>query len=77
MPLTLPDDISFDKDRKYISSLRIPHSTNTSGWGSLLLPVIVIRNGDGLTVLFTGGNHGDEYEGPVALRKLANSLKPE
>ncbi len=77
MPLTLPDDISFDKDGKYISSLRIPHSTNTSGWGSLLLPVIVIRNGDGLTVLFTGGNHGDEYEGPVALRKLANSLKPE
>ena len=77
MPLTPPDDISFDKDGKYISSLRIPHSTNTSGWGSLLLPVIVIRNGDGLTVLFTGGNHGDEYEGPVALRKLANSLKPE
>ena len=77
MPLTPPDDISFDKDGKYFSSLRIPHSTNTSGWGSLLLPVIVIRNGDGLTVLFTGGNHGDEYEGPVALRKLANSLKPE
>ena len=77
MPLTSPDDISFDKDGKYISSLRVPHSTNTSGWGSLLLPVIVIRNGDGLTVLFTGGNHGDEYEGPVALRKLANSLKPE
>ena len=77
MPLTLPEDISFDKDGKYISSLRIPLSTNTSGWGSLLLPVIVIRNGDGLTVLFTGGNHGDEYEGPVALRKLANSLKPE
>ena len=77
MLLTPPDDISFDKDGKYISSLRIPHSTNTSGWGSLLLPVIVIRNGDGLTVLFTGGNHGDEYEGPVALRKLAISLKPE
>ena len=77
MPLTPPDDLSFEKNGKYISSLKIPHSTNTSGWGSLLLPVIVIRNGYGPTVLFTGGNHGDEYEGPVALRKLANSLKPE
>jgi len=43
----------------------------------LLLPVIAIRNGDGPTVLFTGGNHGDEYEGPIALRKLANELKAE
>ena len=77
MPFTLTNDISFDKDGKYISSLKIPHSTNTSGWGSLMLPIIVIRNGNGPTVLFIGGNHGDEYEGPVALRKLANSLKPE
>ena len=77
MSITPPDDISFDKDGKYIYYLRIPHSTNTSGWGSILLPVIVIRNGKGLTLLFTGGNHGDEYEGPIVLRKLANSLKPE
>ena len=24
----------------------------------------------------TGANHGDEYEGPIALLKLANSLEP-
>ncbi|NJO82112.1 MAG: hypothetical protein HC828_04445 [Blastochloris sp.] len=24
-----------------------------------------------------GGNHGDEYEGPVALMKLARALQPE
>ena len=28
-------------------------------------------------MLFTGGNHVDEYEGPIALRKLANELKAE
>ncbi len=77
MSFTLTDDLTSDQDGKYISTLRISHSTNISGWGSLLLPVIIIRNGDGPTVLFTGGNHGDEYEGPIALRKLANELKAE
>ena len=39
--------------------------------------MIIVRNGNGLTVLFTGGNHGDEYEVPIVLRKLANELKEE
>ena len=77
MSLNLTENLNFSQDGKHFSALKIPHSTNTSGWGSLLLPVIVIRNGDGPTVLFTGGNHGDEYEGPIALRKLANELKAE
>ena len=75
MFLTLRDDLYFTQDGNHISALRIPHSTNGSDWDSLLLPVIVIRNGIGPTVLFTGENHGDEYEGPIALRKLANELK--
>jgi N-alpha-acetyl-L-2,4-diaminobutyrate deacetylase len=77
MSLTLTENQTFNQDGKFTSALKIPHSTNTSGWGSLLLPVIIIRNGNGPTVLFTGGNHGDEYEGPIALRKLANELKAE
>ena len=77
MPITIPEDIDFDSDGKFVSYLKIPYSTNTSGWGSLMMPLIVIRNGKGKTVLFTGGNHGDEYEGPIALRKLANELKQE
>ena len=77
MPITIPEDINFDADGKFVSYLKIPHSTNTSGWGSLMMPLIVIRNGKGKTILFTGGNHGDEYEGPIALRKLANRLKHE
>jgi hypothetical protein len=47
MSLTLKDDLNFTQDGKHISALRIPHSTNSSGWGSLLLPVIVVRNGTG------------------------------
>ncbi len=41
-----------------------------------MIPISVIRNGDGPTALFTGGNHGDEYEGPVALQNLAATLDP-
>jgi N-alpha-acetyl-L-2,4-diaminobutyrate deacetylase len=37
----------------------------------------VVRNGEGPTALLTGANHGDEYEGPVALFDLANTLQPE
>src|SRR3546814_1837196 len=40
------------------------------------MPITVIRNGDGPTALFTGGNHGDEYEGPIAILDLARSLEP-
>jgi N-alpha-acetyl-L-2,4-diaminobutyrate deacetylase len=40
-----------------------------------MIPVTVVKRGEGPTVLLTGGNHGDEYEGPIALSKLASTLK--
>lgn len=70
-------DIDFGLDGKQTSFLKIPHSTNQSGWGSLLMPITVIKNGPGPTLLLTGGSHGDEYEGPLALTKLARELGPE
>nr|WP_272214171.1 succinylglutamate desuccinylase/aspartoacylase family protein [Marinicella sp. W31]MDC2877331.1 succinylglutamate desuccinylase/aspartoacylase family protein [Marinicella sp. W31] len=36
--------------------------------------MICIRGGDGPTALFTAGTHGDEYEGQIALLKLAREL---
>ncbi len=42
-----------------------------------MIPICVIKNGEGPTALLTGANHGDEYEGPIALLKLAYDLKPE
>jgi len=68
--------IDYDRDGKQVGYLQLPHSTNESGWGSLLIPLVVVKNGDGPTVLFTGGNHGDEYEGPISLLKLARELDP-
>jgi N-alpha-acetyl-L-2,4-diaminobutyrate deacetylase len=66
--------VDFDADGVQHGNLLIPNSRNDSPWGSLLMPLSVFKNGKGPTVLFTGGNHGDEYEGPIALMKLAQTL---
>ena len=57
--------------------LKLPYSRDDSAWGSVMIPISVVRNGEGPTALLTGGNHGDEYEGPIALFDLARSLKAE
>jgi N-alpha-acetyl-L-2,4-diaminobutyrate deacetylase len=41
-----------------------------------MIPITVVRNGEGPTALLTGASHGDEYEGPVALVDLARTLDP-
>lgn len=56
--------------------LRLPWSRDDSAWGAILIPIAVIQGGDGPTVLLAGGNHGDEYEGPIALFDLARTLDP-
>ena len=70
-------EIDFEKEGKQVSYLRVPHSRNSSAWGALLIPVAVIKNGRGPTVLFIGGSHGGEYEGPVSLLKLSRELSLE
>ncbi len=70
-------DVDFDKNGKQQGYLRLPYSHNLAGWANILIPITVVKNGAGPTLLALGGNHGDEYEGPVALMKLARSLRPE
>jgi N-alpha-acetyl-L-2,4-diaminobutyrate deacetylase len=69
--------VPFDQDGIHHGFLRLPYSRDDSAWGSVMIPITVVRNGDGPTALLTGGNHGDEYEGPIALQKLAATLKLE
>ena len=66
--------ISLDQDGTHHGFLNLPHSRNDSAWGSIMIPFSVVQNGSGPTALLTGANHGDEYEGPVALQNLACSL---
>ncbi|MGL4323971.1 MAG: succinylglutamate desuccinylase/aspartoacylase family protein [Beijerinckiaceae bacterium] len=70
-------EVDFDRDGRQAVYLRAPLSRNTSGWGAVEIPLVVLKNGRGPTVLFTGGVHGDEYEGPIAISKLIRSLDPQ
>lgn len=70
-------DIDFDVPGKQFGRLALPQSTNSSGWAKYYIPVISIANGEGPTAVLFGGNHGDEFEGPVTLLKLARRLDPE
>jgi predicted deacylase len=69
-------DIDYDREGKQVGWLHLPHSVTRSAYGTLAIPIAVIRNGAGPTVLLTAGNHGDEYEGQIALCKLIRSLEP-
>ncbi|TCS60547.1 N(2)-acetyl-L-2,4-diaminobutanoate deacetylase DoeB [Varunaivibrio sulfuroxidans] len=67
--------VDFERDGVRHGHLRLPYSHDASAWGSVMIPISQIKAGDGPTVLLSGGNHGDEYEGPIALVKLARRLK--
>ena len=69
--------IPLDQDGVHHGFLRLPYSRDDSAWGSVMIPLTVIQNGIGKTALLTGANHGDEYEGPVALQDLAFRTKAE
>jgi len=69
-------EIDFEKNGKQVGHLAVPSSTNESAYGIVPIPITVIKNGKGPTMFLSGGVHGDEYEGPVALMKLAAKLTP-
>lgn len=69
--------VDFNADGVQHGFLKLPYSHDASAWGSVMIPITVAKNGEGPTVLFTGANHGDEYEGPVALFDLAHTVKAE
>lgn len=66
--------IDFSLDGKQCGHLAIPHSTNVSAYGKIIVPVVYIRNGEGPRALLSAGVHGDEFEGQIALRKLCLDL---
>ncbi len=69
--------VDFEADGVQHGFLKLPYSHDASAWRSIPIPVTVVKNGEGPTALLTGGNHGDEYEGPIALLDLASRIKVE
>src|SRR5688500_4063021 len=73
---TVLHDLDFDRDGRQQSYLRVPQSRNRAGWGTVEIPITVVKNGRGPTILFTGGVHGDEFDGQIAVSRLARELDP-
>jgi predicted deacylase len=68
--------IDLDRAGKQVGFIMIPHSPHEDAWGVTRVPVAVIKNGEGPTVVLEGGNHGDEYEGPIVISELIRDLDP-
>lgn len=70
-------EVDFAREGTQHGFLRLFHSTHASAYGFIPIPIVVVKNGAGPTAFFMSGNHGDEYEGQVALCNLAKWLRPE
>lgn len=68
--------IDFDRPGKQVGFIDIPHSPHEDAWGATRIPLAVMANGSGPTVILQGGNHGDEYEGPITLGEMIRELDP-
>ncbi|MGE4250261.1 MAG: succinylglutamate desuccinylase/aspartoacylase family protein [Parvibaculaceae bacterium] len=70
-------ELDFDAEGKHSGYLHLPHSVNDSAYGTIAIPIAVIRNGKGPTVLIMGGIHGDEYEAQIVICRLMRELAPD
>ncbi|PWK74127.1 hypothetical protein C8K44_104299 [Aminobacter sp. AP02] len=61
---------------KQTGHIHLPNSVHRSAYGTIAIPCCIIANGSGPTVLLTGGVHGDEYEGQIALGRLCRGIEP-
>jgi predicted deacylase len=68
--------IDLDRPGKQQGFLQVPYSHNLGAWANAMVPITVIARGTGPTVLCLGGNHGDEYQGQVAIMRLARETDP-
>jgi predicted deacylase len=67
-------NIDLSKRGRQIGDIKLKWSDNRQPLGYYPVPIICLSNGSGPTVLLTGGVHGDEFEGPVALMRLVQTL---
>jgi predicted deacylase len=68
--------LDWERPGKASYEVAFPHDGT---WGNVLAPLTVINglNGSGRSVVCFGGTHGNEYEGQVAIRRLALELDAE
>lgn len=73
---TIYADIDLREQGKACGFIRVPHSVHRSAYGWIPIPIARIANGSGPSVVLIAGNHGDEWEGQLALGNLLRELEP-
>lgn len=70
--------IDLDRGGPQQGYIEVPNSTNDSGWRNEFIPIATFGppDPDRAAVIF-GGTHGDEFEGQIAVQRLARSLIDE
>lgn len=71
-----PEQLDLDSPGRRDYWVALEHDTV---WGDHLLPLTVFAGREateGCGVVATGANHGNEYEGPVAIRQLLREIDP-
>jgi len=66
-------DFDFDAKGKNFGSAKLANADARFG---NLIPIVTIANGSGATVLLCAGNHGNEDEGQLILRRLIHEINP-
>ena len=69
--------IDLESPGRRVGWLEVRHSDNRHAYGVIPVPIACIGNGEGPVALLTAGNHGDEHEGKIILRRLIRELDPE
>jgi N-alpha-acetyl-L-2,4-diaminobutyrate deacetylase len=66
--------VDLDAPGRQVGWLHFPQSPHDDAWGTVAVPIAVLARGSGPTVILTGGNHGDEHEGPIVLGEIIRDL---
>lgn len=71
---TVSSSLDLESHGRRAGTFDLVHSDNRHAFSSIQSPLSVIRGGDGPTALICAGNHGDEYEGQIIVRRLFEEL---
>lgn len=69
--------LDFEQDGKHFGNIELGFSDNRHAFAKIPVPLVCIKNGTGPTLLLSAGNHGDEYQGQVILRRLIHQLSAD
>jgi uncharacterized protein len=69
-------ELDFEREGKQFGNIDLKFSDNAHAFDKIPVPLMTIKNGAGPTLLLSAGNHGDEYEGQVIIRRLIHELDP-